>query len=83
MCQEGSSVTNLARELERGRESYDQHAWADAYKSLSFVDAIAPLDAEDLERLAMSAYLIAQDNDYLRILDRAYQARGRPRGTPA
>ena len=75
MCQEGSSVTNLARELERGRESYGQHAWADAYKSLSFVDDIAPLDAEDLERLAMSAYLIAQDDDYLRILDRAYQAR--------
>ncbi|MEK1853641.1 MAG: LuxR C-terminal-related transcriptional regulator [Phyllobacterium sp.] len=64
----------MARVLERGRESYKRHAWADAYKSLSFADDIAPLGVEDLELLAMSAYLIARDDDYLRVLSRAYQA---------
>jgi hypothetical protein len=74
MRQERSSVANVARELERGRESYERHAWADSYKALSFADSIAPLDAEDLERLAISAYLIARDDDYLCMLDRAYRA---------
>lgn len=74
MRQKRSSVASVARVLERGRESYKRHAWADAYKSLSFADDIAPLGVEDLELLAMSAYLIARDDDYLRVLSRAYQA---------
>lgn len=74
MRQKRSSVASVARVLERGRESYKRHAWADAYKSLSFADDIAPLGVEDLELLAMSAYLIVRDDDYLRVLSRAYQA---------
>lgn len=74
MRQKRSSVASVARVLERGRESYKRHAWADAYKSLSFADDIAPLGVEDLELLAMSAYLIARDDDYQRMLSRAYQA---------
>jgi len=74
MRREKSPVANVARELERGRESYKRHAWADAYKSLSCADDLAPLGVEDLERLAMSAYLIARDDDYLRALNRAYLA---------
>ena len=72
MRQKRSSVASVV--LERGRESYERHAWADAYKSLSFADDIAPLDAEDLEPLAITAYLITRDDDYLRVLNRAYQA---------
>lgn len=74
MRQERSSVVNEARELERGRESYKRQAWADAYESLSLADEVVPLGVEDLELLAMSAYLIARDDEYLRALNRAYQA---------
>jgi hypothetical protein len=42
-------------ELERGREAYRRRAWLDAYKSLSLADEAAPLGAEDLELLAISA----------------------------
>ena len=65
---------NAARELERGRECYGRRAWADAYHALSLADQVAPLAVEDLELLAMSAYLIARDDDYLTALDRAYHA---------
>lgn len=47
--------------VERGRVSYEQRAWSDAYESLSRAEGKQPLDAEDLERLAMSAYLSGRD----------------------
>lgn len=66
--------TRMADEIERGRESYGRRAWADAYKSLSLADQAAPLDVQDLERLAISAYLTGRDDDYLRALERAHHA---------
>jgi DNA-binding CsgD family transcriptional regulator len=45
-----------------------------AYRSLSLADQAAPLAAADLELLAMSAYLIGRDDDYLNALDRAHHA---------
>ena len=74
MRQKRWSVADVARELERGRKSYKRHAWAEAYQALSLADKVVPLAVEDLELLAMSAYLIARDDDYLRALDRAYHA---------
>ncbi len=61
-------------DLARGRASYERRAWADAYRSLSLADRAGPLDAEDLELLAMAAYLIGRDDDYLSTLERAHQA---------
>ena len=63
-----------AGELERGRNCYERRAWADAYRALSLADQAAPLEVEDLELLAMSAYLIGRDDDYLNALERAHQA---------
>jgi DNA-binding CsgD family transcriptional regulator len=67
-------VADGLRELERGRACYRQAAWADAYQSLAAADQAAPLEGEDLELLAMAAYLIGRDEDYLTALDRAHQA---------
>ena len=58
--------------LERGRQSYGRRAWADAYRSLSLADQVEPLRVEDLERLAVSAYLSGRDEDFLTALDRAH-----------
>jgi DNA-binding NarL/FixJ family response regulator len=60
--------------LERGRRAYSSRAWADAFAALSLADQSAHLGAEDLELLAMSAYLIGRDHDYLNALDRAHAA---------
>src|SRR5215218_6926876 len=49
--------------LDQGRRSFAGQAWADAYAELSAADSHAPLEAEDLERLATAAYLIGRDDD--------------------
>ncbi len=60
-------------ELERGRTSYAQHAWEEAYESLASVDQAAPLAAEDLELLATAAYMLGRDEEQLSALERAHQ----------
>ena len=37
-------------------------------------DQETPLEAEDLELLALAAYLVGRDDEYLRTLERAYNA---------
>ncbi|MBC3194809.1 DNA-binding response regulator [Pseudonocardia sp. C8] len=58
----------------RGRESYARRAWDDAYEDLVAADAQASLDAADLERLAMAAYLTGRDDAAVRCLERAHRA---------
>ena len=60
--------------LQRGREHYGRRAWTDAYRSLSLADQATRLEGEDLELLAMAAYLIGRDDDYLKALERAHHA---------
>jgi len=64
----------MLAKLKQGRESYRRRAWNDAYRWLSLADQTAPLETQDLELLAMSAYLIGRDDDYLSALERAHQA---------
>jgi DNA-binding CsgD family transcriptional regulator len=59
-------------EVERGRELYAERAWADAYGSLTLVDP-ASLDAEDLERLANSAFMLGRDHAYIDAWERAHR----------
>jgi DNA-binding CsgD family transcriptional regulator len=66
-------VTGTA-ELERGRESYANQAWREAYESLSAADRAGPLGGGDLELLATSAYMIGREADSLEILERAHRA---------
>ena len=60
--------------LDRAREHYGQRAWADAYQAFLLAEQETPLAAEDLELLAMAAYLTGRDDDYLTALERAYHA---------
>jgi ATP/maltotriose-dependent transcriptional regulator MalT len=59
--------------LVRGRESFGRWAWADAFDQLSAADREAPLAPEDLERLAIAAYLVGSDADRDDVLARAHQ----------
>ena len=47
--------------LDRGRESFRRREWADAYSQLAAADGEAPLEVDDLERLAAAAYLAGDD----------------------
>jgi DNA-binding CsgD family transcriptional regulator len=62
-----------AADVVRGRDLYRQRAWAAAHEALSRADRAGALAGEDLERLALAAYFIGRDGDYLEQLQRAYQ----------
>jgi DNA-binding CsgD family transcriptional regulator len=63
----------MADALDGGRSAFDRRAWGDACSGLSAADHEAPLSPEDLERLAMAAYLAGRDGDSADIWARAYQ----------
>jgi DNA-binding CsgD family transcriptional regulator/tetratricopeptide (TPR) repeat protein len=70
----GDTKAAGAGNLDRARRSYEERAWADAFRAFSDADQEIPLDAEDLEQLALAAYLVGRDEEYLRTLERAYGA---------
>jgi DNA-binding CsgD family transcriptional regulator len=69
-----SASLEQADQLVLGREAYEDRAWDDAYRFLSRAGEAAQLAVDDLERLAMSAYLAGRDEDYLRALERTHHA---------
>ena len=65
-------MTDLAT-LRRGRKSFEQRAWAESYRLLQAADRDAPLEPEDLERLATAAYLMGRDDESEAFWARAHQ----------
>jgi ATP/maltotriose-dependent transcriptional regulator MalT len=51
---------DLSDELASGRAAYERRAWRDAYEHLSAANQQDSLNAEDLNRLAITAYLIGR-----------------------
>lgn len=49
--------------LERGRASFSRHRWRSALDELTEADRLTPLAPEDLDRLAVAAYLVGEDAD--------------------
>jgi hypothetical protein len=49
--------------LDGGRDSFGKHEWGDAFAYLSSIDLEEPLEPEDLERLAVAAYMVGKDDD--------------------
>ena len=64
--------TSAREEIERGRRSYADSAWAAARESLSRADEQVPLGADDLELLATAAYMLGDEKEWMRALERAY-----------
>jgi DNA-binding CsgD family transcriptional regulator len=58
--------------VRRGREAYARREWVDAYEALAKADGDAPLDAEDLSRLAWAAAMLGRDRDMLVVLERLH-----------
>lgn len=63
-----------ADSLQRARDAFSRCGWTDAYALLAAADQEAPLQPEDLERLAAAAYLIGRDPESADIWTRAHQA---------
>jgi DNA-binding NarL/FixJ family response regulator len=60
------------RGLELGRRAYERAAWGDAYAHLSAADRETPLDLDDLERLAVAAYLTGRAEESAGLWARAH-----------
>lgn len=60
--------------VDRGRDAYERLAWDDAYTRLSAAEAQAALEADDIARLAMAAYLTGREDDAVAAWERAYHA---------
>lgn len=59
--------------LARARASFARSAWDEAYLEFVTVDAAAPLDLDDLENLALAAYLTGHDAESTLAWTRAQQ----------
>jgi ATP/maltotriose-dependent transcriptional regulator MalT len=64
--------TSARGELEQGRASCARGAWPEAFEALQRGDEATPLEPGDLELLALAAYMLGRDDDYLRSLERAH-----------
>jgi tetratricopeptide (TPR) repeat protein len=58
--------------LEHARASLAQRSWGDAYAQFATADAAAPLDLDDLEKLALAAYLTGHDEESTLVWTRAH-----------
>ena len=54
-------------------KSFEQRAWADAYRLFEAADREASLEPEDLERLATAAYLMGREDESEAVLERAHR----------
>ena len=64
----------VSERTELGRDCYQRRRWGDAFDALSRADQIEPLAAADLWLLAWSAHLTGRDEEFARIMGRAYRA---------
>ena len=61
------------KELERARACFAASAWAEAHERFETAERAAPLEADDLELLATSAYMLGAFDAFVQALERAYQ----------
>ncbi len=54
---------DAAQALTEGRSAFEQRSWSLARECLSTADLSAPLDGEDLTKLAQAGYLVGQDDE--------------------
>src|SRR5262245_9318210 len=62
-----------ATALAHGRESFQRRAWEESCRLLGAADREAPLEPEDLERLATAAFLVGRDDESEACRTRAHQ----------
>jgi DNA-binding CsgD family transcriptional regulator len=63
----------VMKTLGRARKSFEQRAWAHAYRLFTAADREAALGPHDLERLATTAYLMGRDDESEALWTRAHQ----------
>ncbi len=52
--------TKISEDLERARDAFQRRSWSQAFSGLAALDGTSPLGGEDLERLAVAAFLVGR-----------------------
>jgi DNA-binding NarL/FixJ family response regulator len=65
---------NAFRAVEQGRDAIAQRAWAEAFRALAKADRQRALGPQDLEHLALAAYMLGRSDDHVEYLNRAHRA---------
>ena len=60
--------------IEQGREALARRAWARAFHAFARADRECPLGPQDLEHLALAAYMLGRNDDHLECMQRAHRA---------
>ena len=68
--------------IEQGREAVARRAWARAFRAFARADRYRPLKPRDLEHLAVAAYMLGRNDDYLECMKRAHRAHQQARNLP-
>ena len=71
----GGVAVDLEAALDRARQAHLHGRWGDAADAFAEVDAISPLDVDDLDRLAEALDLVGRGDDAVAVLRRVYAAR--------
>ena len=69
-----SSSNGASSTLEQGRSAHERRDWTQAHALLARADDDAPLEPDDLERLATAAFMIGRETVYEDALERAHRA---------
>jgi ATP/maltotriose-dependent transcriptional regulator MalT len=67
---------------EQGREAVARRAWARAFQAFARADRARPLGPQDLEHLAVAAYMLGRNDDHLECMKRAHRAHQDARNLP-
>lgn len=70
----GTRLWGVPGAVERARDAFARLEWGDAYALLA---AVHPLEADDLERLAVAAHLVGRDAESTEAWERAHRERAR------
>src|SRR5262245_33602840 len=66
-------ATEALPELDRARAAYAGLAWGEALEAFELTGRLAPLGADDLERMATAAFMLGRMDEFTRILDLAHR----------
>jgi DNA-binding CsgD family transcriptional regulator len=68
--------------IQQGRDAVARRAWARAFRAFATADRGRPLGPQDLEHLAVAAYMLGRNDDHLEYKKRAYRAHQAARNLP-
>ncbi len=75
-------VMTVPNAIEQGREAVARRAWARAFRAFARADRARPLGPQDLEHLAVAAYMLGRNDDHLECMKRAHRAYQHARNLP-